>query len=107
MLDKITVLEIRLDAPQFGTRGVVADAGRESDERRDIEGDRRVTGFEDERTHAGNRADAGIGISRILGLVLASVVVSVAATLIANRLFGDDDDGTGESTEAVGVEADR
>ncbi|WP_436931346.1 hypothetical protein [Halosimplex halobium] len=90
VFENLTLFEVHLDDAQFGT-----DAGR-SDER-----DADVALPEPDSDDDRETADSSGGRGRFVKLAVASVVVSVAATLVARRVAGGDD------SVAVGLETDR
>lgn len=69
MVDKLTLFELHMDSPRFGTNETLAE---------EIETDDTV----EETTREGPRFGR---------LVLASVAFSIAMTLLARRLVGGDD----------------
>jgi hypothetical protein len=146
MLEKITVLELHLDAPPFGS----GDAGTESEEGdRDTGSEGRAAGErmpapgdgtgssdpEIEEVGAGDRDagertdtravgertssrpdgvavdlgdDSGSRNLRLVGMAVASLVVSTLVTVLAYRLFGGEEESDAvESDEDATVGVDR
>lgn len=73
MVSKITIFELHMDSPRFGTNETVEELDEEV-----------VESFEEDTASD----SGGPSLGR---LVVMSLFVSVAATLLARRLFGDED----------------
>ncbi|WP_415378501.1 hypothetical protein [Halosimplex sp. TS25] len=99
VFENVTLFEVHLDDAQFGP-----GAGRASDDARDEAVDA-VRRDADERATGSEPTDEeGSGRSRIAKLAVASVVVSVVATLAARRLTGRDDEPAFDAGDADEVE---
>lgn len=78
MVEKLTLFELHMDSPRFGTNDTIAEEIDEGDVEEAVD------------------APEGPSFRR---LVLASIAFSIAVTLLVRRLTG------GEDTEAIDIEA--
>ncbi|WP_436923391.1 hypothetical protein [Halosimplex amylolyticum] len=92
VFENVTLFEVHLDDAQFGPRD-----GRSGDDSRSesVAVERSDAGEPEVGTDSGGEASAdaeGSGRGRFAKLAVASVVVSVVATVVARRLAGRGDD---------------
>lgn len=101
MVRKLTLFEVHLDDARFGTNEALEAADTADIETRQPEIETHETNISESET-----ADEGPSIRR---LVAVSLIVSVVATAIARRLFGDDEPAASieidETDEELEVEA--
>lgn len=92
VFENVTLFEVHLDDARFDARAGGVD-GSDADPAEAVEDRAHEERVDDERAAESETAEASAGgRGRVAKLILASVVVSVAATVVARRFAGGDDD---------------